>query len=122
MELRNPFKKLPLVFLAGQLTGVEGYTESAALGLLAGKSVMDRLDKRKFLPPPRVSVMGSLYDFVVSGIKGDYQPMNANLGLLPDLNLTSKVGKSERKRMKCERAAIAFNDYLGENISAGELH
>ena len=117
------FKNLSSVFLAGQLTGVEGYTESAAMGLLAGKSVMDRLANLDFLPPPRESVMGALYDFVVAGVKGDYQPMNANLGLLPDLEITKKVGKADRKRMKCERAATAFSSYIKDSsASFGEYH
>jgi len=73
------------VFLAGQITGVEGYIESTAMGLLAGLSVACYLAGQEFLPPPPTTAMGALLKYITSPGKKDFQPMNVNFGLLPPL-------------------------------------
>jgi methylenetetrahydrofolate--tRNA-(uracil-5-)-methyltransferase len=101
------------LFLAGQLTGVEGYTESAAIGLLVGRAVCARLKQEEFFLPPPTTMMGALAAYVTDGGLGDFQPMNANFGLLPRLPLQSpKPKKLERKQLHCERARRDFAQFL----------
>lgn len=71
------------IFFAGQLTGVEGYVESAAMGLLAGISAGRYVSGEIFLPPPRETALGSLLHYLTSYRGGNFQPMNINLGLFP---------------------------------------
>ena len=98
------FKAAPQVFLAGQITGVEGYTESAAMGLLAGCSVVARLRGEMFPMPPVGTMLGSLYHYISQGSLGEFQPMNANLGLLPALARARGQSKQERKTAQCALA------------------
>ena len=77
-------RERPLLFFAGQITGVEGYMESAASGLLAGRNLARRLlGKEPFIPPPE-TMLGALCRHV-SEPNDDYQPMGANFGILPPL-------------------------------------
>lgn len=75
-------KKYPLVFFAGQMTGVEGYMESTLSGLIAGINLARRLEGKEDLIMPATTVTGALQRHV-STIVDDYQPMNANFGVLP---------------------------------------
>ena len=75
-------KNSPNVFFAGQITGFEGYMESAACGLLAARGVEARLAGRAFAPPPADTMCGALLRYITSPAK-DFQPMGANMGLLP---------------------------------------
>jgi len=79
------FRRNARVFLAGQISGVEGYTESTAIGLLAGRLASALLSASGFSVPPEGSIIGSLHSYVTKGVIGPYQPMNANFGLLPRL-------------------------------------
>lgn len=105
-------KNAPNVWLAGQITGVEGYTESAGIGLLVGRYVSARLLSREFILPPAVTLLGALARYVIEGPLGDFQPMNVNFGLLP--KLTQRAGKSERKRLHCQRAMRAMQEYMNQ--------
>ena len=109
------FKKASNTFLAGQITGVEGYTESAAIGLLVGRSVVARVMHETFCLPPETSFLGALGRYVTEGPLGDYQPMNVNFGLLPRLE-NRKLPKAKRKIAHCERANETFNAFL-ESLS-----
>ena len=100
------------LYFAGQISGVEGYTESAAMGLLAGRYAAAQLTGSTFQHPPAVTMMGALHDHVINGSKGEFQPMNANLGLLPTIPKTRGVGKPERKKRQCDRAWDSFLGYL----------
>ncbi|OPY68835.1 MAG: Methylenetetrahydrofolate--tRNA-(uracil-5-)-methyltransferase TrmFO [Syntrophorhabdus sp. PtaU1.Bin050] len=73
------------VFLAGQITGVEGYIESAAMGLLAGVSVCTSLEGHAFAPPPEDTCIGALLNYITTENK-HFQPMNVNFGLLKGYN------------------------------------
>lgn len=113
-KILNPdfsFKAHPHLFLAGQVAGVEGYLESAALGLLVGLAIGSRRGSPHSLPT-KESVLGALGHYVSHGnLAGDYQPMNANLGLLPPLNQRG-LKKSERKAKRCEEARDAFDHWF----------
>jgi methylenetetrahydrofolate--tRNA-(uracil-5-)-methyltransferase len=106
------FKKSPQVFLAGQLTGVEGYTESASMGLLAGRCAVAKLSKTTFAMPPPSTVIGALANYVTRGGLGEFQPMNANLGLLPAVQRARGESKADKKARQCEAAKLAFASYV----------
>jgi len=107
------FKRNARVHLAGQITGVEGYTESAAIGLLAGRFAAAKSSETTFNPPPAESVIGSLYAYITKGIKGDYAPMNANFGLLPGVERKRGQSKEEKKMLQCQMAREAFDQWFG---------
>lgn len=106
------FKTNPRVFLAGQITGVEGYTESAAIDLLAGRSAARKAQGESFTMPPYNTMMGALYYHVIDGQKGEYSPMNTNLGLLPTIPKQRGVSKADRKAEQCKRAFQTFQDWV----------
>ena len=79
------FRGRPELFFAGQITGVEGYMESASSGLLAGINLARRLEGKEPLVLPETTMMGALARYM-SGYEGkDFQPMGANFGVLPPL-------------------------------------
>ncbi len=85
------------LFIAGQITGVEGYVESIASGLVAGASAACRALGREPRPFPLESMVGSLMDHITTPGKGEPQPMNANFGLLPEVPLRRKLDRKARK-------------------------
>lgn len=90
------------VFFAGQITGVEGYVESAASGLLAAINADRRMSGLETLSPGNDTVIGALANYVATP-NADFQPMNANYGILRPLNVSPKK-KADKKRMLSERA------------------
>ncbi|MCS6922573.1 MAG: methylenetetrahydrofolate--tRNA-(uracil(54)-C(5))-methyltransferase (FADH(2)-oxidizing) TrmFO [Elioraea sp.] len=105
-------KAAPHLRFAGQITGVEGYVESAAIGLLAGRfAVADALG-RSPSPPPAETALGALLAHITGGAEAEtFQPMNVNFGLFPPL--AELVRGRDRKRAFCERALAACDDWLG---------
>ena len=79
-------KKKDNTFLAGQLIGVEGYVESAAMGILAAVFAFQRMENVEIQKPPLESIIGSLYNYVINGNPETFQPMNANFGILYNSN------------------------------------
>jgi methylenetetrahydrofolate--tRNA-(uracil-5-)-methyltransferase len=77
------------VFFAGQITGVEGYVESAAMGFVAGLSALSFAEGSQFLPPPEETCIGALANYITSPIK-DFQPMNVNFGIVKGYNKKEK--------------------------------
>lgn len=108
------FRSAPRIRLAGQITGVEGYVESAAMGLLAGRAAAAQVRGRSFAMPPETTVLGALASYVTSKNKGTFAPMNANLGLLPPAPKARGQKKSERRSMQCMKAEAAFNHYIDQ--------
>lgn len=106
------FRSNTRVFLAGQVSGVEGYVESAACGLLAGLSAVARLEGRRFEFPPASTIIGALAQHVTKGTSTQFQPMNANAGLLPPLPKQRGVSKIDRKKMQFELARANFTRWL----------
>lgn len=105
-------KDNPRVFFAGQMIGVEGYTESASMGLLAGRAAFAKSRGEAFLPPPEGTICGALLSYVTGGGLGEYSPMNVNMGLLPPIEKTRGVGKKERRKTQCDLARKDFDDYM----------
>jgi methylenetetrahydrofolate--tRNA-(uracil-5-)-methyltransferase len=89
-------KDHPRIFVAGQITGVEGYVESAAMGLLAGISASMRIRGTMVITPSPTTVLGSLVHYITHTNPMSFQPMNANFGLLPPLGEHVK-GKQKRR-------------------------
>jgi methylenetetrahydrofolate--tRNA-(uracil-5-)-methyltransferase len=112
----------PDLFVAGQMVGVEGYVESAAAGLLAAINVARIVANRDPVIPPRETAIGSLVAYITDAARRDFQPMNANYGLMPDL-----AGSFRGLRKKTEmgrRALAAIDDWIsqyGLDASAGTL-
>src|SRR5438045_734364 len=93
----------PCLMFAGQLTGVEGYTESSATGLLAGINLARCLDgPHKIIPPP-TTMLGALYRYILECDAKHFQPMNANFGLLDDLPQPVR-DKKKKRELFAERA------------------
>jgi methylenetetrahydrofolate--tRNA-(uracil-5-)-methyltransferase len=88
---------------AGQITGCEGYVESAAIGLLAGRFAAAELNGESLEPPPATTALGALLAHITGGATADaYQPMNVNFGLFPPVD--GRARKAERKRRYTDRA------------------
>lgn len=106
-------KKAPNVRFAGQITGVEGYVESAACGLMAGRfAVAEMLNKPANLPP-RTTALGALIAHITGDAEAStFQPMNVNFGLFPPLEQRTK--KKERPGAYCNRALSALADWQDE--------
>jgi methylenetetrahydrofolate--tRNA-(uracil-5-)-methyltransferase len=109
-------KSDPRIFFAGQISGVEGYTESIATGLLAGLFASAYVRKEEPLPMPRETALGSLTHYISGADAKDYQPANITFDLLPSLDeATRKRFKSDKKARHaevCRRARQAMNAYL----------
>ena len=75
-------KNYPNVFFAGQITGVEGYIESAAAGLFAGINAIRYIENKELIPLPKETVMGSLFYYIANASGKHFQPMNANYGIV----------------------------------------
>ncbi len=112
LDAQLRMKNQPRLRFAGQVTGVEGYVESAAVGLLAGRFAAAERLGRAIAPPPATTALGALIGHITGGHidagKGSFQPMNINYGLLPPLDAAgpkrredgSRIGAKERGRNK----------------------
>ncbi len=110
MRLRS----MPHLRFAGQITGVEGYVESAAMGLLAGRLAAAELKGLASLPPPRETAMGALVHHITGGAEAKtFQPMNVNFGLFPPIDAKGgRRGRRDRYRAYTDRAKAAFEAWL----------
>jgi methylenetetrahydrofolate--tRNA-(uracil-5-)-methyltransferase len=97
----------PDLIFAGQLTGVEGYTESAASGILAGINLGRMLEGREPVVPPPTTMLGGLYRYLREAKPGHFQPMNSNWGLIDPLDRPVRDKKAKRD-MLAERAQADF--------------
>lgn len=96
---------------AGQITGCEGYVESAAIGLLAGRFLTAELAGITLDPPPPETALGALLGHITGGADADnYQPMNVNFGLFPPI--TEKMRKADRKLAYTQRANAALERWI----------
>ena len=108
------FKEHPWLFVAGQLSGVEGYTESIAAGLLAGIYASMIAGGRQPVPVPRASALGSLINYITKADAKNFQPANITFDLLEPLEEGTRKkirDKKERHRIQCERSLAAFDEW-----------
>jgi methylenetetrahydrofolate--tRNA-(uracil-5-)-methyltransferase len=101
-----------LLFFAGQITGVEGYTESLGTGILAGINLARRLAGEPIAVPPPTTMLGGLYRYLREADPSHFQPMNANFGLLEPL--PGKLKKDRKKELLVKRAQVDFMEWLEE--------
>lgn len=105
-------KTNPDIFLAGQITGVEGYMESTAMGLLAGISASFILEGKQLQPPPRTTAIGALLSYITSPeATNNFQPMNINFGILSNLDV-KKIRKKDKYPLYVNRALQSLNDWM----------
>jgi len=108
-ELR--LKSKPSIRFAGQITGCEGYVESAAVGIYAARSAAAELRGERFAAPPIETALGALLAHITGGADAEtYQPMNVNFGLMPPPDTRAK--KADRKKAYTDRARAAFAVWL----------
>ncbi len=117
-ELR--LKRRPNIRFAGQITGCEGYVESAAIGLMAALFARAELQGGRLEPPPQETAIGALLSHVTGGADADsFQPMNVNFGLMPPIAGRSK--KADRKKAYTDRARTAFANWSGWRVTSETL-
>jgi methylenetetrahydrofolate--tRNA-(uracil-5-)-methyltransferase len=104
----------PNIRFAGQITGVEGYVESAAMGLLAGRMAAAEIIGGTLPPPPPETAMGSLIHHITGGAEAKtFQPMNVNFGLFPPIDARGgRRGRKDRYKAYTDRAKAAFLQWL----------
>jgi len=111
----------PSILIAGQLSGVEGYTESIASGLLAGRYAATLASGHQPTPAPRITANGSLTHYITHAETKKFQPANITFDLLLPLEdeLRKKIrDKKERHRIQCERALEAWDQWLAASALA----
>jgi methylenetetrahydrofolate--tRNA-(uracil-5-)-methyltransferase len=114
-ELR--LKALPHIRFAGQITGVEGYVESAAIGILAGRYAAAEVRGEAVPAPPPTTALGALLGHITGGAEAaTFQPMNVNFGLFPPLERA--IRKTERKPAMARRALADLEAWLGRTAQA----
>ena len=99
------------IYVAGQLSGVEGYMESAAGGILAARFLSERLSGREPVALPKETMLGSMMNYLATENK-DFQPMGANMGILPQIS--GKMDKTERYSYYARRGLEVMRKYLDE--------
>jgi methylenetetrahydrofolate--tRNA-(uracil-5-)-methyltransferase len=109
----------PNIRFAGQITGVEGYVESAAMGLLAGRMAVAELIGTPLAPVPNTTAMGALVTHITGGAEAKtFQPMNVNFGLFPPLDgvKSGRRGRKDRYKAYTDRAKIDWQEWLGQTV------
>ena len=115
LTAKQYLKEHPNVFFAGQITGFEGYMESAASGLLAARQILARLQGRELPPPPPQTMCGALLQYITTPNK-DFQPMGANMGILPRTSDIDAIrDKRERYAAFSEMAQQAMQAWVQED-------
>jgi methylenetetrahydrofolate--tRNA-(uracil-5-)-methyltransferase len=116
-ELR--LKSKPNIRFAGQITGCEGYVESAAVGILAARFAAAELRGERLPPPPLETALGALLGHITAGADAEtFQPMNVNFGLMPPL--AGRLRKADRKKAYTDRARAVFSSWM-ETLVAVEM-
>ena len=121
LDERLRLKARPHIRFAGQITGCEGYVESAAIGLLAGRFAAAELLGKAIAPPPLTTALGALLGHITGGADADsYQPMNVNFGLFPPIEGArgGRKRKADRKAMYAERALEDLKAWMMVNQDA----
>ncbi|HHW79639.1 MAG TPA: methylenetetrahydrofolate--tRNA-(uracil(54)-C(5))-methyltransferase (FADH(2)-oxidizing) TrmFO [Acholeplasmataceae bacterium] len=104
-------KNYPKLFFAGQISGVEGYVESAASGINVAVQLVNLINNNELKPLPKETIMGSMSHYISTPNKS-FAPINANFGIIPELNFKHK--KKERKELYVKRAKEALEQFKDE--------
>ena len=91
-------KSRPDIYFAGQITGVEGYVESASMGLLASLSAVAEITRKDYMPPPRDTALGALINYLTTSSSKNFQPMNINFGLfwMQEMKIRDKKERNQK--------------------------
>lgn len=116
LEATLQFKSNSGLFFAGQITGVEGYMSNIATGLLAGINAVRFLENQPYFTPPRTTMIGALCNYIANSPVEHFQPMKANLGLLPPLENSIK-SKQQRAQEYSSRSIVDMTTYIHANQS-----
>jgi methylenetetrahydrofolate--tRNA-(uracil-5-)-methyltransferase len=108
------------MLFAGQITGVEGYTESSATGLLAGINLARLISGEEAVVPPPTTMLGALYRYMREADPKHFQPMNANFGLLDELPQPVR-DKKKKRELFAERALRDMQGWIEESGISGAL-
>jgi len=100
------------IFIAGQITGVEGYVGSIGTGLLAGWNAANQLNGKPLVELPRTTMLGGLCYYITHAKAEDFQPMKANFGILPSLLEGHRLGRRDRARLYSQRAKNDLTMFL----------
>lgn len=111
LEATYQFRNRDGLFFAGQMTGVEGYVESAASGLIAGINAARLAEGKELLEFPHETAIGSMAKYITTTNSKNFQPMNANFGLFPELPVKIK-GKQERNEQHANRALETIQNFV----------
>lgn len=109
------------LFFAGQITGVEGYMGNIATGLLAGLNAARLFHHQEPITLPQTTMLGALCHYVTQADLRDFQPMKANFGILPPLDLTGRTAKRERGGLNAERALADLSIALSRIAEGSEV-
>jgi methylenetetrahydrofolate--tRNA-(uracil-5-)-methyltransferase len=114
LDARMRLRTAPHLRFAGQVTGVEGYVESAAMGILAGRLAVAEITGREMALPPPETAMGALLAHITGGADArTFQPMNVNFGLFPPIDAKGgRKGRKDRYKAYTDRAKAAFTAWL----------
>ena len=118
LDAQMRLRSRPNIRFAGQITGVEGYVESAAMGLLAGRLAVAELCGKTLAPVPQDTAMGALVHHITGGAEArTFQPMNVNFGLFPPVEglKAGRRGRKDRYKAYTDRAKAAWLAWLGED-------
>lgn len=116
LDAQMRLRSRPNIRFAGQVTGVEGYVESAAMGLLAARLAIAEAGGRELGPPPPETAMGALVTHITGGAEAKtFQPMNVNFGLFPPIDAKGgRKGRKDRYKAYTDRAKEAFSQWLAD--------
>ncbi len=109
LEKNLSLKSRPSVFFAGQITGVEGYVESAATGIVCGINASRKALGLQPVPVPRETSIGSLLEYISTPAKTGFQPMNINFGLFPKVE--GRMGKEKKRMLIAQKALESIGEY-----------
>lgn len=109
------YRKNKHLFFAGQLTGVEGYLESAAMGLLAGLNAARLMADQDCVTFPKTTALGGLSHYISTGPNDNFQPMNVNFGIIEPLGYKKRMKKREKNALLAKRALDEI-DAIKENL------
>jgi len=119
LDTQLRLKSRPHLRFAGQVTGVEGYVESAAIGLLAGRFAAGEILGHAENPPPATTALGALLGHITGGADAKtFQPMNVNFGLFPEFPKSAKIRGKDRKQAMSARALADLDAWLDRQEAA----